>query len=187
MNTCPSCKSTLPDWVQQCQFCGAAVTPVATARRDAPVKKSNYMFGIAKWVWVTYYTIAGWFVAHGLFNLTVYAVAAMRFNATAEPDSPNSILMPVHAMNAIFFLLIALALAAVLVGVGLLFQNDFVKSIANWYCALMALGGIYGLCMAMALPSGAGRVVAMTLSTLDIICGLMMIYCILETNEQSAF
>jgi hypothetical protein len=177
----------LPDWAQKCQFCGAAVTPVAIARRDAPPKKSNYMFGIAKWVWVTYYTIAGWFVAHGLFNLSVYAIAAARFNATATPDSPNSIFMPVHAVNAMFFLLIALALAAVVVGAGLLLQNDFIKGIANWYCALMALNGIYGVFWAIAMPIGAGRVVAVALSSLDIVCGLMMIYCILETNEQSAF
>jgi hypothetical protein len=188
VNTCPKCNSTLPDWVQQCQFCGSAVMPKASPNRyDAP-RRSNYAYGIAPWVWVTYYTISGWFVLSGLYTLTTSVIGLVQFNARTANMADAPFMPPVHALGFVFYVMMALALAGISVGVGLLLQNDFMKGIANYYCMLMALGGIYSFFVAMALPiHNFTRIILISRSGLDIVCGLLMLYLIFETNDNSGF
>lgn len=181
MKTCPKCNSTLPDWAQQCQFCGSAVAAVASPDRYAPQKKSNYAYGIAPWVWVAYYTIAGWFVLSGLYALTISAVRLVRFNDETAGT-------PFQTLNWIFYLGMAWALIGIGAGIGLLLQNDFVKALANYFCVATAIFAFFSFFRWMGVtPSSFTRTLNISWSAVDMVSGLLMLYLIFETNDNSGF
>jgi hypothetical protein len=183
MNSCPKCNSTLPDWAQQCQFCGTAVTPVARPTRDAGPAKSNYAFGIAKWVWVAYYSIAGYFAASGLASVIISAISIAQFNSDVPEGSA------LRVMGFGLFVGLGVALLGVGIGVGLLFQSDFARGFANIYCCLLALFGMWQSMLKIGLWAGLGPIDKLfgVWAILDTVSGLLMLYLIYETNDNSGF
>ncbi len=117
MITCPKCKNTLPDWAQSCQFCHSDLKAVA---RPVTVKKEVSYYGqMAKWVWPCYYAISGYivFIAVVLAALTLLAG-------------------PLDIMSKIGLTIDALIL---IVGLGLLVQNDFIRGIGMYFAAIAAV------------------------------------------------
>jgi hypothetical protein len=183
LNACPKCNSTLPDWAQQCQFCGTPVTPVARTRQDQAPQRSNYAFGIAKWVWVAYFAIAGYFVVSGLASATLSAISIAQFNNEIPEGSP------LRAVGIPLFFGLGLAVLGIAVGVGLLFQNDFMKGLGNFYCGIIALFGGWNAMMGIGLWAALSpwSKVYCVWSMFDVVCGLLMLYLIHETNDNSGF
>ena len=178
MISCPKCQSALPDWAQSCQFCGTDTGKVA--RPVVEQKKSNYAYGTAAWVWWAYYAIAGWFVLSGLINLARGIIGFIQFNRDTA-DNPY-----VQSFGVFFYFGMAISAAAIVVGMGLILKSDFIRGIANYYCAFMLLFGALDVLSYIGISAIIGPVayVWMARSALDVVCGGMMIYLILETNDS---
>lgn len=116
----------------------------------------------------------------GLLNLTRGILGLIRFN---QQTADNPI---VQSFGVFFYVSMAISLAAIVVGLGLIFKSDFIRSIANWYCALMLLFGALDAIQWLGLSAivGTPAYLYMARALLDVICGGMMIYLIIETNES---
>lgn len=176
MISCPKCNSSLPDWAQQCQFCGTETSKVA--RPVVQQKKVNYAYGTAPWVWWAYYGISGWFVFSGLVSIIKSALELVSFNRQAAGTMFAS-------FNVFFYVQMAIAGAAVVVGLGLILKSEMIRNIANWYFALMILSGLFGVLNSLSVMALLGTVGLLMLiqSGLNILLGGFMIYLIFETND----
>lgn len=125
MIQCPSCKNTLPDWAQKCQFCGADVTKVPRPKA-APQQKAYRTAGSGyankNLIWGLYYFFAVWWIIDGGLTL-----------ATAKGSVLEIVIGSIQA----------------LVGVGLLLRIDFLRGVFNVLAFLGLLGALRGLIFAI--------------------------------------
>lgn len=121
MITCPKCKNSLPDWAQTCQFCHTDLKGVA---RPVAVKKETSYYGqMAKWVWPCYYAISGYIVLIAIVLATLTLLSG-----------------PLGVISKIELAVYALIL---ILGLGLLVQNDFIRGIGMYFAAAAAVISLF--------------------------------------------
>lgn len=164
MIQCPNCKATLPDWVQQCQFCQAPTGHVLRPRQNAPNVRA---FEVPAWIWACYYGIAGLITIESIIDIVTTLVHAK------------------HGLG--FFDGVFLVFSAVecLVGVGLLLRLELVRSIVNIVCFAGILRHLFGFLTSFALMI-VWPVVGVLLFVLNILFIIQygfLIYLIGETDK----
>ena len=118
--TCPGCGKLLPAWAQTCQFCGAVTgvaaqpnSAVVQARRRYRLSWKEVAYTVLAWIWV----LSG---AYGMLQAT-----------GVVPDA-------IVAFGGAGYVGI-IAGIQLLIGLGLLAQNDWVMFIAKIVCYVQAL------------------------------------------------
>jgi hypothetical protein len=175
--TCPKCQNTLPDWAQSCQFCGGDVKGIV--RPVQTVKKSNYAYGTAPWVWVVYYVLSSLMALRGLIMTTICVAGYYAAKAAMESEGGGVLSEgSTQMMGGIVFVAIFFTSVDIIVGVGLLFKNEFLRMIGTWYLAVSILWAGFNMLSSM------GSTFALTLNLMVMVVNGMLIYCILETNDE---
>ena len=164
MITCPKCQSPLPDWATSCQFCGADVGKVARPGA-VPTQKRASVGGPARWVWVTYYLIAGYWVVSGGLEI---------LKTCTDRSGPNWVVIVFAGVSA-------------LLGVGLICQVEEARGISHicaWLKMLDGAGwtvvGLWGI-----LWSPLLGIVLVIFGLLNVVTGGLMVYLIGETSRYA--
>ncbi len=144
---CPACGQALIAGTQVCQFCGAATgaAPISASGRGA-LRKSEPRYS---WQEVCYYAISGLWVVGGVWDV----VQALGF----LPE-----LMPAVGGTAISG---GFAVAQIVVGVGLLAQNDLAIFIARILTIVQIAMAALGI--AFAMFGGFGAILAILFGVLQ--------------------
>lgn len=179
MIQCPKCKQSLPDWSQNCQFCGSDVKGVS--RPAAAEKKKYAAFETPKWIWVCYYGIAIWWILGGIYDVldSMYVFGKpvellkleKEFNTTVGPSIFGIV---VGGLTALF-------------GIGLAVKLELIRGIVNFFAGLRLIFGLLGL---------AGAIMGMTFSGVlglsfvlinlaDIVTAGLLIFIIGETDMKA--
>lgn len=177
MISCPSCQSTLPDWAQKCQFCGADVARVARPVQ-APKQKQAYGYAAPRWVWAVYYLIAAYWALGGLYD--VFKGAA----GLAHPPKSDHLFGMDPSLD--FTIMVIAGIVYLVIGLGLVFRVEFIRGIVSFFSWLKIIFGAFSLLGAfplLALFPLVG-IIAVTLAILDIVSAGLMIYLIGETESQ---
>jgi len=172
--SCPKCKSSLPDWVQQCQFCGADTTKVARPVIQK-TKPKIAAFETPLWVNIAYYSIAGWFILSALVS------AATTVIAINSSSNRNSILGEPTAFS---YVGLVFCVIQVLIGLGLILKIEIVRAIVNFFCAIQILMSILGGLAAfpMMVLSPLAGILYLLYQIFNIATAGFMIYLIGETD-----
>lgn len=167
MIQCPNCGNSLPDTFAKCQFCGADVTKVPRPIAQPKQAASPY-FQTAKWVWVAYYGIGGYWLLGGGMDI---------FRSLRSMSEAG------------FFAYFGLALGAfsVLVAIGLIARIELVRGIVNILSWLRIVSGALALWGALwgSLYIGPIALLIALFGTFDIASGVLMIYLLGETEKQA--
>lgn len=175
MISCPKCSASLPDWAKTCQFCHADTTAVA---RPKPVASSRPVAfaGPPQWVWGAYYAISVLYVVEGVDDIFMTFV-----------NSHRKIMGEEIGIGPFGILSIVLGALTILIGLGLVLRIEFIRGIVNFFCGVQILLGILGFfgAVAAALFTGPFGILLMFLEVLRVVCGVMMIYLIGETDKAA--
>lgn len=175
MITCPNCKKTLPDWAQNCQFCGSDLKSVARPFL-APVQgRARGSARTADWIWPAYYGICGWDILNGIYGI-IMGLQPHRAHGLMPATSSNPFLI----FFGVFEIIWGLALAA---------KIEIVRGITNILCFLSIAAGVlqlvgYALSTALVPFFGGALVVvaAIFMTVFNIACSGLMIYLLGETD-----
>ena len=171
MIQCPNCKNSLPDWVQNCQFCGASTANVVRQVSSNPqLRTGTVLGGPSKWVWIAYFAIAIWFLVGGTIDGIRVVMAGV---GSKSPEAVTFI-----AVLCIF------PATRIFTGVGLLVRWEFVRKVVNFVCGigiLFDLLGIIGALLTIPITGGFG-VLLLCYSIFDLSTDAGMIYLIGETD-----
>lgn len=163
MVTCPKCTASLPDWAQNCQFCGSDVRAVQRTADQAPTRKfTSAAFEVPKWVWIAYYFICGYFVLSGLVGILTGLLGQTQ-NVVSVIGGTISLIL----------------------GVGLAFRVELIRGIVNFVCGINIIFGLIGLAgtiLSIALLGPLG-VLLLIFRVFDLVTNGMMIYLIGETEK----
>lgn len=166
MIQCPQCRNSLPDTFTKCQFCGADVTKVPRPVQPK-VQRSSYGEP-AKWVFLAYYGIAGYWLIGGAMDI---------FRGVKSLEESGG------------FAYIGIVFGAItaLVAIGLMARIELVRGIVNILSFLRILSGALGLWGALmgSLFIGPLAILFAIFSAIDVASGLFMIYLIGETDKYA--
>lgn len=163
MVTCTKCSSSLPDWAQQCQFCGSDVRNAARVNNQPPARQfSSAAFVVPKGVWIAYYCISAYFVLSGIGQIMIGALA----------KEPNVIAMIFGGIM-------------VVLGLGLSARVELVRGIVNFVCGLNIIFGLLGLATTLMTLGFFGPIgfLFVIKGAIDILTNALMIYLIGETEK----
>lgn len=184
MITCPNCRQTLPDFVNQCQFCGAdtravqrpAFQPVDDDGFDQPdLRTGSGLSG--EWVRRIYYGLGTmWIVTGvwGLLDITLIGPAASK-----KP----------FEMSLLTGLIIGITCIRLVLAVGYMMRANIAKQIINVFAAiglLFALLGLVGSLMTIMLVGPLG-VVFVILQLIDVIVNGGIMWIIGESERPDVF
>lgn len=185
MIACSSCRQSLPDWAQKCQFCGADVSKVARPIAAAP-RNRGPLVAQPSWIWPVYYALCAYWIVSGLghaadtHHVAVTPVKLEMFGVKETMAAPG-----LTSFGAI--LGFSIALFRIVVGIGLAARLEFARGIANFLAGLSILFGVLGLAGSLlgTLFAGPWGLVRALLNTVDIVSGAMTIYLIGETEKNA--
>jgi hypothetical protein len=127
-----------------------------------------------------YYVLSSLMALRGLTMTVLYIVGYYAAKAAMESEGyiPGGEGVS-QMMGGFFFLLIFFTSIDIIIGVGLLFKNEFLRMIGTWYLAISILFSGYNMLGSM------GSSFAVSMSVLGMFTSGVLIYCILETNDES--
>ncbi|MDR3691806.1 MAG: hypothetical protein P4L46_20670 [Fimbriimonas sp.] len=167
MKKCPSCNNSLPDSSVRCQFCGTDVAgaPRVQGVTDIPQRQS-YSWGPAKWLVVAYYVISGYYILSGGFGI-------LASSGLLTGGKPNMLGIGSGVFTA-------------LVGCGLVFKWDLLRSVIVFFlCAQIACGLLSMLMFSAMLALGPAITVMMILYGLNVAVSAFMFYLFHAINEDT--
>jgi tetratricopeptide (TPR) repeat protein len=131
---CPNCKKPVMEWAAICPHCNMQIKAIPSlfATRQAQTKAYG-------WQDVMYYITTVLWVLFGAVPLAIVALAIFAVGSKAEGAGINNHISGLASIP-IFF-----GAARILLGVGLLFQNDWCMSIAKRICIVFILKNILWL------------------------------------------
>lgn len=132
---CPNCKRPVMEWAAICPHCNAQIKAIPSlfATRQAMTKAYQ-------WQDVMYYVTTVIWVLFGVVPLAILAYALVVVGHKLDGAVPGGPNISGLAMIPIFF-----GGARILLGVGLLFQNDWCMTIAKWACIIFILRNLLAM------------------------------------------
>ncbi|HTQ09746.1 MAG TPA: tetratricopeptide repeat protein, partial [Fimbriimonadaceae bacterium] len=129
---CPFCKRPVMEWAAICPHCNQQIKamPSLFATRQAETK--GY-----QWQDVMYYVVTVIWVLFGVVPLVIAAVAI--FAVGQQVDAVGSSMGGAPNFAGLAMIPLVFAGLRLLLGIGLLFQNDWCQTIARWVCVLFIL------------------------------------------------
>ncbi len=174
---CPQCGQQIPATLQNCQFCGAIVSPAirSAARSKSGEDELEAGSGIAAAkVWKIYNGLAIFWVVSAGLSIILSAILA-----SLNPDKAANYL----GIDLIF------NLVTVLIGLGLIFRYELARKAATFFCILsiirgflLVVGGMLSL-----LYAGLFGIPFLIIYIINILLAAAMIWAISETERIMAF
>jgi len=155
-----------------CQFCGAPLDNVA---RPVPVARRKA--GPEPWILTLYMIVAGYWIFDGIKEL-ILAFRALASTTTLHPE-----------LNFISYILIAIGLFQLALGVGLLLKWEWARGVVNIFCwirILFALMALAGVVMGGFIAGPLFSLMTIFFSVLDLVVAGTQIWLISETDESFA-
>ena len=167
MIKCTSCNNSLPDGFVRCQFCGADVTNAVRVKGASDIpQRQSYSWGPARWLVVSYYVISAYYLLSGGF-------AILGGSGLLTGGKSN-------------MLGIGSGVFTVLVGCGLIFKWDLLRSVIVFFlCAQIALGLLSMLMLSAALALGPAIMLMMVLNGINVCVSGFMFYLYHAINEDT--
>jgi tetratricopeptide (TPR) repeat protein len=154
---CPACKRMVMEWTVICPHCTSQIKAMPgtfAGRADA--------LPVVAWQDVMYYIMSVIWILMG-------AAPILAIGFTAGFDM---------AFSGISAFITTISLAQVLIGIGLLFQNDFAMTFAKWLCIIGILGDILAFMMHIYMKHGA------ILAVIDVVAASISGFLIYLLNYQ---
>jgi tetratricopeptide (TPR) repeat protein len=126
---CPNCKKPVMEWAAICPHCNTQIKAIpslfATRNAETPAYRwQDVMYYITTVIWILFGAIPLALIAFALF---------------AVGNKMDQLGGPATGLAGLAMIPITFASARILLGVGLLFQNDWCMSIAKWVCIIFIL------------------------------------------------
>jgi tetratricopeptide (TPR) repeat protein len=133
---CPNCKRPVMEWAAICPHCAMQIKAIPSmfAARQAATKAYA-------WQDVMYYIVTVVWILFGVVPLALIVLAILAFGSQADQAGYGPNITGLAMIPGVF------GLARLLLGVGLLFQNDWCMSIAKWVCIIFILKNLLWIMM----------------------------------------